>query len=325
MRKKNQARVFFPWERTGGLVRRLALHRARPFVWAALAIGLIVLLGLRERRLAGERRTRATMSDVSRALDRYLAEHEGQCPRRFAELAPYAAALACLNLLVAIGVKRENIWVTDIDGVVYEGRQVAMDRWKAAYAQKTQARKLAEVIGVLPPDLRFLRADPAIVLPMQLDRTDLAALDFNAIARLRPGITVEQANADVERMIRIAPERYPRGISANMLVEARFAPNVRPLHVDAGHRRMVSVGRRLRFALGDVDLFDPDRLGRGRAEFFADDARSRHGPGQAPPLVVHGRADRDAGFQQAANHRPSGHFAFQIGDDEVLFGHDAGL
>jgi malate dehydrogenase (oxaloacetate-decarboxylating)(NADP+) len=56
-----------------------------------------------------------------------------------------AAALACLNLLVAIGVKRENIWVTDIDGVVYEGREVAMDRWKAAYAQPTRiARKLAE-------------------------------------------------------------------------------------------------------------------------------------------------------------------------------------
>lgn len=71
-------------------MRRLALHRARPFVWAALAIGLIVLLGLRERRTAGERRTRATMSGVAHALDRYLAEHDGQCPRRFAELAPYA-------------------------------------------------------------------------------------------------------------------------------------------------------------------------------------------------------------------------------------------
>ncbi|MFW6077004.1 MAG: NADP-dependent malic enzyme, partial [Hyphomicrobiales bacterium] len=57
-----------------------------------------------------------------------------------------AAALACLNLLVAIGVKRENIWVTDIDGVVYEDRNISMDRWKAAYAQKTDARKLTEVI-----------------------------------------------------------------------------------------------------------------------------------------------------------------------------------
>lgn len=58
-----------------------------------------------------------------------------------------AAALACLNLLVALGAKRENIWVTDIEGVVYEGREALMDRWKSVYAQKTEARKLAEVIG----------------------------------------------------------------------------------------------------------------------------------------------------------------------------------
>jgi malate dehydrogenase (oxaloacetate-decarboxylating)(NADP+) len=50
-----------------------------------------------------------------------------------------AAALACLNLLVSLGAKRENIWVTDIDGVVYKGR-VAMDRWKAAYAQERRTR-----------------------------------------------------------------------------------------------------------------------------------------------------------------------------------------
>ena len=58
-----------------------------------------------------------------------------------------AAALACLNQLVSLGIKRENIWATDIAGVVYEGRQDEMDRWKAAYAQATEARSLAEVIG----------------------------------------------------------------------------------------------------------------------------------------------------------------------------------
>ena len=58
-----------------------------------------------------------------------------------------AAALACLNLLVTLGAKRENIWVTDIEGVVYEGREALMDRWKSVYAQKTDARRLAEVIG----------------------------------------------------------------------------------------------------------------------------------------------------------------------------------
>jgi malate dehydrogenase (oxaloacetate-decarboxylating)(NADP+) len=58
-----------------------------------------------------------------------------------------AAALACLNLLVALGARRENIWVTDIEGVVYAGRAALMDRWKSAYAQKTRARRLSDVIA----------------------------------------------------------------------------------------------------------------------------------------------------------------------------------
>ena len=57
-----------------------------------------------------------------------------------------AAALACLNLLVNLGVKRENIWVCDIEGLVYAGRTVLMDRWKAIYAQKSEMRTLGEVI-----------------------------------------------------------------------------------------------------------------------------------------------------------------------------------
>jgi malate dehydrogenase (oxaloacetate-decarboxylating)(NADP+) len=58
-----------------------------------------------------------------------------------------AAALACLNLLVKLGLKRENIFVCDIEGVVYEGRKKLMDPYKAPYAQKTKARTLADVIG----------------------------------------------------------------------------------------------------------------------------------------------------------------------------------
>ena len=57
-----------------------------------------------------------------------------------------AAALACLNLLVRLGVKRENITVTDIEGVVYKGRTALMDEYKAPFAQDTNARTLGEVI-----------------------------------------------------------------------------------------------------------------------------------------------------------------------------------
>ncbi len=58
-----------------------------------------------------------------------------------------AAALACLDLLVQLGVRREHIWVADIEGVVYVGRTVLMDDEKARYAQRTDARRLADVIG----------------------------------------------------------------------------------------------------------------------------------------------------------------------------------
>ena len=57
-----------------------------------------------------------------------------------------AAALACLDLLMDMGLKRENIWVTDTVGVVYEGRKQHMNRWKALYAQKTSLRSLDEVV-----------------------------------------------------------------------------------------------------------------------------------------------------------------------------------
>ncbi len=86
-----------------------------------------------------------------------------------------AAALACLGLLVKLGVPRENIWVTDLAGVVYEGRVELMDPDKDQFAQKTEQRKLAEVIegadiflglsagGVLKPEMvAKMAANPII-------------------------------------------------------------------------------------------------------------------------------------------------------------------
>jgi malate dehydrogenase (oxaloacetate-decarboxylating)(NADP+) len=58
-----------------------------------------------------------------------------------------AAALACVDLLMDLGLKRENVWLTDLAGVVYEGRQELMDPEKARFAQSTAARTLPEVIG----------------------------------------------------------------------------------------------------------------------------------------------------------------------------------
>jgi malate dehydrogenase (oxaloacetate-decarboxylating)(NADP+) len=58
-----------------------------------------------------------------------------------------AAALACLGLLVKLGIPRENIYVTDLAGVVYEGRTELMDEDKIFFAQKTDARTLREIIA----------------------------------------------------------------------------------------------------------------------------------------------------------------------------------
>ncbi len=89
-----------------------------------------------------------------------------------------AAALACLNQLVSLGIKKENIWVTDIAGVVYEGRAEEMDPWKATFAQTTAARRLAEVIegadvflglsapGVLKPEMVEAMAEKPLIMAL---------------------------------------------------------------------------------------------------------------------------------------------------------------
>jgi malate dehydrogenase (oxaloacetate-decarboxylating)(NADP+) len=89
-----------------------------------------------------------------------------------------AAAIACLNLLVSMGAQRKDIWVVDIDGVVHEGRNTSMDRWKAVYAQKTDARVLADVIpgadifmglsapNVLKPEMVRQMADQPLVMAL---------------------------------------------------------------------------------------------------------------------------------------------------------------
>ncbi len=103
-----------------------------------------------------------------------------------------AAALACLNLLVQLGVKGENVFVSDIEGVVYEGRTALMDRWKSVYAQKTEARHLSEIIvgadvflglsaaGVLKPEMVAAMGEKPLIL---------------ALANPNPEITPEEALA----------------------------------------------------------------------------------------------------------------------------------
>ena len=109
-----------------------------------------------------------------------------------------AAALACLGLLVKLGIPRENIWVTDLAGVVYEGRTELMDEDKSQFVQKTEHRTLAQVIagadvflglsagGVLKQDMvKSMAAKPlifALANPNpEIDPDDVKAVRDDAI------------------------------------------------------------------------------------------------------------------------------------------------
>jgi malate dehydrogenase (oxaloacetate-decarboxylating)(NADP+) len=107
-----------------------------------------------------------------------------------------AAALACLDLLVALGLARENITVSDIKGVVYKGRTEEMDPEKARYARETEARTLAEIMkgtdvflglsagGVLKPEMIAGMAAKPLILALA-----------NPEPEIRPGLA-QQARPD---------------------------------------------------------------------------------------------------------------------------------
>ena len=104
-----------------------------------------------------------------------------------------AAALACLGLLVKLGLPRENIWVTDIAGVVYEGRAELMDEDKAFFAQKTELRSLSQVIegadiflglsagGVLKKDMVARMAQRPLIFALANPNPEIAPEDVKAV------------------------------------------------------------------------------------------------------------------------------------------------
>src|SRR6185436_14464873 len=93
-----------------------------------------------------------------------------------------------------------------------------------------------QVIGVLPEGFKFLTTNPGVIVPMKIDRTTIHAAGFNyqGVARLKPGVTIQQANADVERLLPSLTSRFPlpQGFTQKMFDDARFGSLVRPLEVD---------------------------------------------------------------------------------------------
>ena len=97
--------------------------------------------------------------------------------------------------------------------------------------------KSRTIIGVLPQGFHFLdEDDPALVIPLQWDRAKihLGNFSYRAMARLKPGVTMAQASADVARMLPISFHSFPapEGFSVKLFEKAQIAPNLRPLKQD---------------------------------------------------------------------------------------------
>ena len=115
--------------------------------------------------------------------------------------------------------------------------------------------KAHQVIGILPKNFHFLDSDDrGVMLPMQWDRSDihLGNYSYEALARLKPGVTLQQANADLARMQPIVMNSFPapEGFSIKIFQQAQIGPNVRPLKQDV----VGDVGNTLWVLMGSIGM-----------------------------------------------------------------------
>lgn len=143
----------------------------------------------------------------------------------------------------------------DVVMVTHQYWQRALGANPSAVGQSITVNGTArEVIGVLPADFTFLRTNPSIIQTFKFDRTTIHAAGFSyqGLARLKAGATIDQANADVARLLPTLTQRFPLppGFSQKMFDDARFGPLVRPLEVDV----VGDIGNMLWIMLGTVGL-----------------------------------------------------------------------
>jgi putative ABC transport system permease protein len=114
--------------------------------------------------------------------------------------------------------------------------------------------KPREIVGVLPDTFSFLDKKPSLILPLRLDRskTFLGQFSYTAVARMKPGVTVEQANAEVTRLIPIGLAKFPPfpGYSTKMFEEAKLQANARLLKADV----IGDVGSALWLLMGTIAM-----------------------------------------------------------------------
>ncbi|MGD9870106.1 MAG: NADP-dependent malic enzyme [Thauera sp.] len=121
-----------------------------------------------------------------------------------------AAAIACLDLMVSVGLKRENITVCDSKGVIWEGREPNMEPTKARYAQKTEGRTLGDVIvgadiflglstaGVLKPEMVARMADKPLIFALANPNPEILPADAKAV---RPDCIIATGRSDFPNQV----------------------------------------------------------------------------------------------------------------------------
>ena len=122
-----------------------------------------------------------------------------------------AAGIACLNMLLKLGVRRENIWLCDIHGLVHEGRNEDMNPQKAAFAQATDLRTLGEVID--GADLFLGLSGPGVLKPEMVARMARRPIVF-ALANPTPEILPEEVReAAPDALIATGRSDYPNQVN----------------------------------------------------------------------------------------------------------------
>ena len=141
-----------------------------------------------------------------------------------------AAALSCLGLLVDLGLKKENITVTDIVGVIYEGRTESMDMYKARYAVDTEARTLPEVLE--GADV-FLGLSAGNVVSAEMVGAGRAHVDLGGLA----------ANELVERERLEVARPIARRVGVGDVLRQHALALVQPVHARGQHVEDLELGQ----------------------------------------------------------------------------------
>jgi predicted permease len=207
-----------------------------------------------------------TFGEENRTFDRFGLWNSGRvsvtgldAPEQVPAITVTADTLPALGVPPALGR-----WFSDRDDAPGAAQTVILSHgyWQRKFAGTPSAigrsvqvdGRLCEIIGVMPASFRLLDETFDLIQPFRFDRakTTLGNYSFRGIARLKQGVTLQQANADVGRMIRLELTRFqpPPGFSVKLFEQARFQPDLRPLKEDVTG----SLGKVLWVLMGSIGV-----------------------------------------------------------------------